>query len=77
MKQLIRTGMFTDMSNADYHAHLHIGSSGFKRLKKSLAHFWWTSPLNPELEHSDPTRLMLMGTAWHTGIWEPHLFDST
>jgi hypothetical protein len=20
---------------------------------------------------------MLMGTAWHTGIWEPHLFDSS
>lgn len=75
--QLIRTGMFTDMTNADYHAHLHIGSSGFKALKKSPAHFWYGSPLNPAKAQRETTRLMLMGTAWHTGIWEPHLFDQT
>lgn len=70
-----RVGLYTDMSNADYHGHVHIGSSGFKLLERSPAHFWESSPLNPFREPRDPSRIMLMGTAWHTGIWEPHLFE--
>ena len=71
------TGLFTDMSNADYHGHIHIGSSGFKLLQRSPLHFWTASPMNPEREPKQPSRIMLMGTAWHTGIWEPHLFEQS
>ena len=71
------TGLLADMANADYHDHIHIGSSGFKRLAQSPLHFWHTSPLNPEREKKEPSRIMVMGTAWHTGIWEPLLFGSS
>lgn len=70
------TGIYANMSNADYHSHPHIGSSGFKRLAQSPAHFWQKSPLNPDKPKDEPSAIMRIGSAWHTGIWEPHLFDS-
>lgn len=72
---LFRTGLFTDMSNEAYHNHIHLGSSGFKLLQRSPKHLWHASPLNPRRKQKETTRIMTMGTAWHTGIWEPHLFD--
>lgn len=71
------TGLFTDMSNEAYHGHLHIGSSGFKLLRMSPSHFFEASPMNPKKEPRETTRLMTIGTAWHTGIWEPELFAGT
>jgi exodeoxyribonuclease VIII len=65
------------MANEDYHQHPHIGSSGFKLLARSALHFWHASPLNPERERREPSRVMVMGTAWHTGIFEPDLFASS
>lgn len=68
-------GVFPDMPNAEYHGgHPHIGSGGFKVLARSPLHFW-SAYLDPARERKDPTRLMVMGTAWHTGLFEPHLFD--
>jgi hypothetical protein len=67
------TGAVADMPNATYHQAPHIGSSGFKLLAKSPAHYW-SAYVDPARQRKDPTRLMLMGTAWHTGIFEPHLF---
>jgi len=32
------TGVFPDMPNGEYHSHVHIGSSGFKRLAQSPLH---------------------------------------
>lgn len=68
------TGLHADMSNGDYHGNIHIGSTGFKLLARSPLHFWHASPLNPNREKREPSRIMTMGTAWHTGIWEPQLF---
>lgn len=68
------TGIVPDMPNSEYHQQIHIGSSGFKLMARSPLHYWTASAMNPERERREPTRLMLMGTAWHTGIWEPHLF---
>lgn len=70
------SGVFPDMPNAEYHGHVHIGSSGFKLLERSPAHFW-SAYVDPDRERRDPSRVMVMGTAWHTGIWEAHLFDQT
>jgi exodeoxyribonuclease VIII len=67
------TGAVADMPNATYHQAPHIGSGGFKLLDKSPAHYW-SAYVDPARQRKDPTRLMLMGTAWHTGIFEPHLF---
>jgi hypothetical protein len=70
-------GLFFDMPNAVYHGnHPHIGSSGFKLLERSPAHFW-AANLDPDRERKDPSRVMLMGTAWHTAIFEPHDFEAT
>jgi hypothetical protein len=68
-------GVFPDMPNAEYHGgHPHIGSSGFKLLERSPAHYW-AANIDPERERSEPSRVMVMGTAWHTGIFEPHDFE--
>lgn len=70
-------GLFFDMPNADYHGgHPHIGSSGFKLLERSPAHYW-AANLDPDRERREPSRVMLMGTAWHTGIFEPDDFERT
>ena len=71
------TGLQAHMSNADYHGQPHIGSTGFKKLARSPLHFWHDSPLNPDRPAREPSHVMTIGTAWHTGIWEPELFDST
>ena len=71
------TGLFPDMPSDEYHSHTHIGSSGFKRLEKSPLHFWHGSPLNTAKKREPKSRIMVMGTAWHTAIWEPHLFVDT
>lgn len=71
------TGLHGDMPNETYHQQPHIGSSGFKLLARSALHFWHASPLNPQRAPREASRIMTMGTAWHTGIFEPHLFASS
>lgn len=68
------TGLHKDMPNGVYHGHQHIGSTGFKRLARSPLHYWHASPMNPEREAQEPSRVMVMGTAWHAAIFEPELF---
>ncbi len=71
------TGLLGDMPNETYHQQPHLSSSGFKLLARSPLHFWHSSALNPERERREPSRIMTMGTAWHTGIWEPEKFASS
>ena len=66
-------GAVADMSNATYHQQPHIGSSGFKLLARSPAHFW-ASYVDPHRERRPPTPLMKIGTAWHAAIFEPEKF---
>lgn len=67
-------GLFPDMPNAEYHGgHPHIGSSGFKLLERSPAHYW-SANVDPNRERRDPSRIMVMGSAWHAAIFEPQLF---
>lgn len=75
--QNILTGIAPDMPSCEYHSQIHIGSSGFKLLARSPLHFWHASPMNPNRESKNPSRVMLIGTAWHTGIWEPNLFEDS
>lgn len=67
------TGIVADMPNETYHRQPHIGSSGFKLLAKSPAHYH-AAYVDPNRERKEPSRVMVMGTAWHTGIFEPELF---
>lgn len=70
------TGAVPDMPNPVYHNQPHIGSSGFKLLARSPAHYW-SAYVDPDRERREPTPLMLIGTAWHTGIFEPELFEGS
>jgi hypothetical protein len=67
-------GLFPTMSNAEYHGSPGIGSSGFKLLERSPAHFY-AAYIDPERERSEPTPLMKIGTAWHAAVFEPAKFD--
>ena len=69
-------GLFPAMPNAEYHGnHPHIGSSGFKLLERSPAHYW-AANIDPDRERKEATPLMKIGTAWHTAIFEPERFDA-
>lgn len=71
MQHLI--GKFADMTNADYHAHPAVGSSGIKELQRSPLHYW-AKYLNPARDAKEPTPAMKIGTAWHAAIFEPEKF---
>lgn len=53
-----------------YHGDCCIGpsvsSSGLRTIEaKSLAHYWWTSPFNPERKDRNETSAMILGSAAH------------
>ena len=67
-------GVFSDLSNDDYHSDLAIGSSGLKRFLVSPLHYW-AAYLDPERERRD-TKAFRMGRAWHCSVFEPSEFTS-
>jgi hypothetical protein len=72
-----KTGIY-DISNADYHASSAISRSGISILKKSPLHFW-NKYLNPDKEEEkgkEGSSAMTIGTAVHTLVLQPSLWDS-
>lgn len=68
-------GIFKDLSNDDYHAHTEsISRSGLWDFKACPAKYW-NNYLNPEREAKKQSPEMLFGSAFHTYVLEPHLFD--
>lgn len=63
------------MSNADYHAHHAIGSSGLKLFSRSPAHYY-AAYLDPNRPQRQPTAAMKLGTATHCAILEPERFNA-
>ena len=63
--EIIKVG---DLTNEDYHARPEISKSSLDRIHKSIDHY--EAPWKP------PTDKMRMGTAFHTLILEPELFDA-
>jgi len=68
------TSVTYGMSNPDYHADPAIGSSGFKLMERSPLHYW-SAYRDPNRERREATPAMLIGSAWHCGIFEPNEFD--
>ncbi len=64
-----------DLPNNEYHAMAGISSSHFKTIDKSPLHYW-SKYINPERKPSEPTDAMIIGTAWHTGVFEPAQFQA-
>jgi hypothetical protein len=63
----------TELSNADYHRHPAISKSHLDKVAKSPAHYW-AHYLDPDREPVEPTAAMVLGTALHTAVLEPHLW---
>ena len=70
-----RPGLFLDLPNETYHADPAIGSSGFKLLAKSPAHYF-AAYLDPERPPRKETPAFKIGKAWHTAVFEPGDFDN-
>lgn len=58
-----------EMPNEAYHATEHLSASKLKLFKRSPAHLFCSEP-------REPTRAMDMGTAIHTAMLEPELFQT-
>jgi hypothetical protein len=62
------------LSNAEYHARSEVSKSGLDLVHRSPLHFW-NRYLNPNRVVEPPTDAMVLGSALHTRVLEPHLFD--
>ncbi len=51
-----------------------ISSSHFKVIDRSPLHYW-AKYVDPNRKASEPTDAMIIGTAWHTGVFEPEQFN--
>jgi len=71
---LPKTPEFMTLSNAEYHARPEISKSGLDMLRRSPLHYW-NRYLNPDRVIEPPTAAMVIGSALHTRVLEPHLFD--
>ncbi len=62
------------LTNAEYHARPEVSKSGLDLVHRSPLHYW-NRYLNPDREPEAPTDAMVLGSALHTRVLEPHLFD--
>lgn len=62
------------LTNAEYHARPEVSKSGLDLIHRSPLHFW-DRYLNPNRVAEPPTDAMVIGSALHIRVLEPHLFD--
>lgn len=62
------------LTNAEYHAHSAVSKSGLDMVRRSPLHYW-NRYLNPDRVIEPPTPAMVLGSALHARVLEPHLFD--
>lgn len=65
-----------NLSNEDYHALPHVSPSRLKLLARSPLHYF-DKYLAADREKPEPTAAMQGGTATHTAVLEPELFEAT
>jgi hypothetical protein len=63
-----------ELSNEAYHLNPAISKSHLDQVNRSPAHYWMRY-LDPARQPTPPTEAMLIGTATHTAILEPHLWS--
>jgi hypothetical protein len=74
-KNMGLSGVFENISNEDYHSRKEfISRSALMDYDKS-PYTYWAKHINPDRPKKDATPQMIMGSAFHTMILEPHLFD--
>ncbi len=62
------------LTNAQYHRHSAVSKSHLDQVARSPRHYWCRY-LDPNREVPEPTPAMLVGSAVHTRVLEPELFD--
>lgn len=71
----MKPGIYPSLTNEEYHADSAISRSGMI-LFDSSPYKYWAEHLNPSRPPKESTPAMEFGTAFHTFILEPHLFES-
>lgn len=69
------TELIIGMSNADYHAHESLSSSGVKVFNRSPLHYW-QAYLNPNREEVETKATMNLGSLVHTLFLEPDQYSA-
>lgn len=62
------------LTNAEYHARPEVSKSGLDLARRSPLHFW-NRYLNPDRAVEPPTDAMVLGSALHARVLEPHLYE--
>lgn len=70
----MNTGVYSGISNADYHGGAGISKSGIDLVGRSPLHYWGAY-LDPQREQRKETPAMALGTAIHTMILEPTTYS--
>ncbi len=71
----MKPGVYADLSNEEYHGHKEsISRSALMEFDRS-PYTYWAKHLNPDRPKRDATQQMILGSAFHTMILEPNLFD--
>jgi len=65
-------GVYGEISNSDYHSGPGISKSGLDLIRRSPAHYQYAISADND---NQPTPAQQIGTAFHTLLLEPHLFD--
>ena len=74
---MINLGIYTTMTSEDYHADKDsISRSALMDFKKSPRKYW-ANHLNPDRPPKEAKTAWTFGSAFHTLILEPHLFEMT
>lgn len=72
---MLTNQVIQNMLNEDYHADkISISRSGLMDFDRS-PYTYWAKHLNPNRPKPEPTSSMILGSAFHTLILEPELFD--
>lgn len=72
---MINEGIYSDLSSEEYHSHKDsISRSALLDFDKS-PYTYWSKHLNPNRPKQEKTKQMELGSAFHSLILEPHLFD--
>lgn len=70
----MKTGIYSGISNDDYHGGVGVSKSGLDVLARSPLHYW-AKYIDPNRERKEPTPAMKLGTAIHTAVLEPDEFS--
>ena len=62
------------ITNAEYHALDYVSKSHLDEVNRSPFHYW-DKYINPDRVIPEPTKQMLLGSAFHTLVLEPELFE--